>query len=376
MSDKRVVLFTAGHTERNGGLARHGRLLAEGFVHAGWDVRVISRAGSLWRPRVVRQRHLLVLELPGFGRRRLGGLLYLAVAIPLGILWARQATGCLAVHLGTTTVAAGISASVCRRPFTALSTSSGPMGEVEEAARCNPAGLRRLILRRARFLVAQSDATAPELHRLTDPSRVAVVPNPVTLPHPPPLDERRRAIFVGRLSDEKDPRTLVAAWRTVLEHHPDAVLDIVGVGGGWRSVEHDLRRDVAADGTLARSVFFHGWIDDVPYALVDHDVFVLPSKTFEGMSNSLLEACSFGRVVVASDIPPNVAVLGDDYPLLFRAGAADELAAQLLRAFDDGSLRRRARARVLAAVALNDVAAVIERHVTLLTPSQSSSTSR
>jgi len=62
-------------------------------------------------------------------------------------------------------------------------------------------------------------------------------------------------------------------------------------------------------------------------------VFVLPSRS-EGMSNALLEACAWGRVVVASDIPSNRAVLGDGYPLLFPPGDAEALAECLARALD------------------------------------------
>jgi len=35
------------------------------------------------------------------------------------------------------------------------------------------------------------------------------------------------------------------------------------------------------------------------------------------MSMMLLEAIAYARIVVCSDIPPNVAVVGSDYPFLF-----------------------------------------------------------
>jgi glycosyltransferase involved in cell wall biosynthesis len=362
---RRIVLFTAGHTERNGGLARHSRLLVEGFAADGWEVRAISRSGSLRRPVITRGTNHTVLELPGFGSPRLGGVLYLVVAVPLGIVWARRAAGCLGVHLGTTTVAAGISARTWRRPYLGLSTTSGSWGEVTEALRCRPWGLRRRVLRAATYLVAQSSATAPELAPLTAADHIAVVPNPTLLPDPPPLDDRPRVLVIGRLAEEKGTSEIVAAWRAIVDRVPDARLDFVGTGGEWRSVEEELRADVATDDRIAGTITFSGWIDDIPAVLGQHDVFVIASAT-EGMSNALVEACAYGRVVVASDIEPNRAVLGDDHPLLFRAGDAEDLARVLELALTDAEVRASAVSNAIGAVQGNDVGTVVRRHAELL----------
>jgi glycosyltransferase involved in cell wall biosynthesis len=364
---RRIVLFTPGYTERNGGLARHSRVLAEGFAARGWQVYVLARAGTLRWPRVVREANLLVVEFPGFDRRRVGAALYLTCAVFLGAVWSRRAVGCLALHLGTTSVAAGCSAGIWRKPFLALSTSSGPLGEVEEALARPPFGLRRRILRRATYLVAQSLPTEAELHALTTSGRVAVVPNPVELPDPPPLDGRPLVLFLGRLSAEKNPGCLVEAWRRVAAERPDARLDFVGSGGKWRSVEDDLRQQVRADPVLAKTIRFQGWTDDAESAFAAHDIFVQSSSTFEGMSNSLLEACAHHRVVVASDIPQNRAVLGDDYPLLFRSADAADLADALLRAMKSNEVRAEAADRARAAVGGNAIARVVSLHEQLLT---------
>ncbi len=80
-----------------------------------------------------------------------------------------------------------------------------------------------------------------------------------------------------------------------------------------------MRHRVSDDPVLPHSVTFTGWVADVAPLLAGSDVYVLPSLA-EDMSNSLLEACAWGRVVVASDIASNRAVLGNDEPLLFIAG--------------------------------------------------------
>jgi glycosyltransferase involved in cell wall biosynthesis len=88
------------------------------------------------------------------------------------------------------------------------------------------------------------------------------------------------------------------------------------------------------------------------------------------MSNSLLEACAWGRVVVASDIPANREALGDDYPLLFPAGDAAALARALLRSFDDADARRAARTRVTARAEELSLDRAVERLEPLLRASQ------
>ena len=82
----------------------------------------------------------------------------------------------------------------------------------------------------------------------------------------------------------------------------------------------------------------------------------------EGMSNALLEACAHGRVVVASDIPPNRAVLGDDYPLLVPPGDARLLQGALAQAFDDEELRAEALRQISARLEQFSVDAVLDRH--------------
>jgi glycosyltransferase involved in cell wall biosynthesis len=73
------------------------------------------------------------------------------------------------------------------------------------------------------------------------------------------------------------------------------------------------------------AVRFHGFQRDVaPFYRAAH-VFALPSKS-EGLSNSLLEAMSFGLLCIASDIPQNRFVIEHgENGLLFEAGSASSL---------------------------------------------------
>jgi glycosyltransferase involved in cell wall biosynthesis len=336
---RRVVMFTAGMAEP-GGAARRSRLIAYGLAARGWQVRGVTRAGTLRSFRLHRATNLLVLEVPGFGRRRTGGALFVLCALPLGLLWGMRASRFVAVQLLSQATVAAVCSLVLGRPYLALASTSGKrVSEVRylvEETRLKT--LRRRLLGRAAVLIAQTPAAAEELRAFAPSERIAVLPNPVAAVDAPPLDGAPRAAYSGRFSEEKDLPRLLDAWRVVAEELPGATLTLVGEGGGFRSVEDALRRTVAADPVLARTVTFTGWVPDVGPYLRAADVYVFPSLD-EGMSNALLEACAWGRVVVASDIAPNRAVVGDDYPLLFAAADTDGLVTALRRAFTDESAR-------------------------------------
>lgn len=326
---KRLVMFSPGHGEA-GGAASRSRLIALELAGSGWQVLAITRAGTFNRFRVIRGPGLRVLEIPGFKQPALGGALYLALAIPIGLIAGIRAKNFLAIQLMSTTTAAGVCSLLLRRGFVTMSTTSGRLGESRYISGTRTSWLRRRLLRRATWIVAQTDAVAEELRELTESDRVIVLPNPVALREATPLTGQPRVLFTGRFAAEKDLLGLLDAWESVLSEEPDAKLTLAGSGGEYRSVEADVRERIAGSESLRNGVELSGWIDDVPAILSANDVFVLPSLE-EGMSNALLEAVASGRIIVASDIAPNRAVVGDDYPLLYPAGDSSALASALLK---------------------------------------------
>lgn len=342
----RVVAFTPGHDEI-GGAARHSRLLCEELARRGWDVRVVTRSAASTRLRVRRQRHLLVVEVPGCGGRRRGALAFLLISLALGVVWGRRTAVLLSFQLVSPTTAAALVSRLTRRPFVAMSTTSGSLSETS-SLRGNSVGprLRRQLLHRASYVIAQTDEAALEVVDLVPPGRVAVLPTPVESLPAWPLLGSGSALFTGRFSAEKSLPLLLDAWRGVVGRRPDARLVLAGEGGSYRSVESQVRAAVAADAALTASVEFPGWVEDVAGLLRQHDVYVFPSSS-EGMSNSLVEACAAARAVVASDIAPNRAVLGDDYPGLFTDGDRDELERVLGAMLTDEGLRMTAASRAV-----------------------------
>lgn len=332
---RKLLFFSPGQSEA-GGCATHARLLSEELAARGWRLLVVARAASATQPRLRREANLTVLEVPGFGRR-IGAALYVAVGLLAGLAWGRRARF-LAMQLGSQALVGGICAAVWRRPFVAMSTTSGELSEVAEALASPGRALHRWSLRRATRLVGQTRAAARELEAFVPAARTAVVPNPMPAGEAAGLSGEPTAVYAGRLSAEKDLGLLLEAWRKMCELLPGAKLTLVGSGGPYRSVEAELRRTVAADPTLRASVSFTGWVEDVGPHLRAADVFVFPSRS-EGMSNSLLDACAWRRIVVASGIDANRAVLGEEYPLLFGVGEREALVAALRRAFGDDAAR-------------------------------------
>lgn len=358
-------MFFAPSPSEPGGAQQRTRLLADALGGRGWHVRVIGRSVGGWWFSRRRRGNVHVLEVPGFGSPRLGGLLFLATAMVLGITGGIRSRGFLALQLSSPATAAALCAALARRPFLVLSSMSGLFSEATLLREGRAATLRRSLLRRAVAIVGQSEAAAVELRGVLPSSHVAVLPNPVTAVGPGPLSGAPRVAFAGRLAEEKDLPLLLSAWDTIIRDRPDARLTLIGAGGVHRSVEAALRKTVAQEARLRATVRFTGWLDDPRPELLTSDVFAFPSRS-EGMSNALLEACVLGRVVVASDIAANVAVLGSDYPLLFKVGGQAELVRALATALDDSDVRARCRAQIAQRMHRFEPAVIAERLEALL----------
>jgi glycosyltransferase involved in cell wall biosynthesis len=360
----RVIFFSPGFSEQ-GGAARRARILATELSRRGWDVRVVTKAETLRRPRLTEHPNLRVLEVPGWGARRVGAVAFVIVALCCGALWGSRAKAFLALTLVSPSMAAALCAGLWRRPFVGMTSTSGLLSEVDYVLDSKVAPLRRTLLGRAAYLVAQSPEAAVELQRLACDRQIKVVPNPVRAPDVTPLDGQPRALYSGRFAAEKDLGRLLTAWEGIATDEPAAELRLVGAGGSRRSVEDDLRAQVALSPVLSRSVIFTGWVSDVDAQLRRADVYAFPSRT-EGMSNALLEACAARRIVVASDIPANRAVLGEDYPLLFATGDTAALATTLRAALSDDRLRAAASQRIEQRLSLFSITRVVDEIETLL----------
>lgn len=139
-----------------------------------------------------------------------------------------------------------------------------------------------------------------------------------------------RALVVGHLRDEKDPRTVFAAVRA-LHGRRDLLVDHIG-----EALDPALgaeARQLMADCPSYR------WLGPRPHAetrrRIQHAHVLLHPSRIEGGAHVVIEAVGSGTPVLASRIDGNLGLLGEGYPGTFEVGAGDELATHLARCIHD-----------------------------------------
>jgi glycosyltransferase involved in cell wall biosynthesis len=134
------------------------------------------------------------------------------------------------------------------------------------------------------------------------------------------LNKDSYILFVGRLLATKGPRLLMDAYKKV---RPNLKLVIVGGSSHTDGYEKRLREE--ADENVLFLGYQYGQCLKALYS--NCRLFVFPSY-IEGLPLVLLEALSFRRLVLFSDIPENVEIArGLGIP--FRSGSVDDLADKL-----------------------------------------------
>jgi putative glycosyltransferase (TIGR04348 family) len=150
-----------------------------------------------------------------------------------------------------------------------------------------------------------------------------------------------RALMVGHLRDEKDPRTY---WRAAqrLVARTDIRLDHIG---------HALDPALGAEALAlaARQPTFR-WLGGLPHGVVRRRIqeahVLVHTSRMEGGAHVLIEAMRSGTPVLASRIDGNLGLLGPHYEGVFEPGDDAALAALLTRARDDPDMLPRLAAQL------------------------------
>ena len=160
----------------------------------------------------------------------------------------------------------------------------------------------------------------------------------------PERSKRFEVVVIGHLREEKDPFRAALA-TAYLPDHSD--IQVTHFGGALSPVME--RTAELAQTKLPR---WH-WAGTVPHSVVlkrlaRAQLFVI-SSVIEGGANVICEALAADVPILASGVPGNIGMLGDDYPGYFPAGDERELAKLMLRAEEDAGfyadLLRHGRAR-------------------------------
>ena len=165
---------------------------------------------------------------------------------------------------------------------------------------------------------------------------VTYIPNGVEPPTPKAPDHIKTlglngddyVLFAARLVPEKGAHYLIEAF---LKVNPPLKLVVAGDD----PFEKDYIRTLHRLGQKNEKILFPGYVSGDAYLelITNAALFVLPSE-IEGMPVALLEAMSYGKCCIVSDIPENVEALNGN-GFLFSNKSVDDLARALHRAIQD-----------------------------------------
>ena len=188
----------------------------------------------------------------------------------------------------------------------------------------------RYILSKSRDVVAVSQAVAEHLESLgVAKSKITVIPNGVDHDR---FDAPGRGMrsgpvtvaLIGRLIANKGPQVFLEALRLLLDCDADWNAVVIGDGPLRRSLE-----EFSAAAGISERVEFTGHVDDVAERLRAIDILVRPSQT-EGLPLAVLEAMAARACVVASAVPGNMELIGQNergrlFPVGDAVGCADAI---------------------------------------------------
>lgn len=223
-----------------------------------------------------------------------------------------------------------------RRPLVVVLTGTDLYRDIDDDADA------RLSLRLATRLVVLHELTDGRLREEREKVRV-VYQSAQPVRRPAPLSSCFEIIVSGHLRGEKDPFRAAAA----LRHLPDGSrIRVTHIGG---ALDPSMAREAQA--WMARSPRYR-WLGERPHGaavrLLARARLMVISSRMEGGANVVCEALAVRTPVIASRIPGNVGMLGEDYAGYYDFGNERALAALMARAETEPEYRQ-ALARQCAA---------------------------
>jgi glycosyltransferase involved in cell wall biosynthesis len=125
-----------------------------------------------------------------------------------------------------------------------------------------------------------------------------IIPNPLPFyPNQSSTCDNKKAIFVGRMCEQKGYDYLINAWSLVYIKHPDWILNIYGDGEEKKQIQNLILKK-----GLDKVIFLNETTKDIQDKYLDSSIYILSSR-YEGFGMVLLEAMACGVPCVAFDCP-------------------------------------------------------------------------
>lgn len=144
------------------------------------------------------------------------------------------------------------------------------------------------------------------------------------------LEPYRYIAMVSRLVPHKSAHTLIRAWQKARTKRPDVLGDmklaLIGGSSFTDAYVASLRNMAQDDRSIVFTDFQGG---DTLRALFQGASFIAHPSLSEGFSISILEAMSYGKAVLAADIPENMEAVRD-HGVHFEAGNEDDLTQKII----------------------------------------------
>jgi glycosyltransferase involved in cell wall biosynthesis len=211
----------------------------------------------------------------------------------------------------------------------------------------------RKILAHAKAITTYSPSILDILSKLGIGSKSYLIPNFVdtesfTCPSPRDYRSATRVIFVSRLDPERDPLTVIKAFKYVKEKIPNSTLTVVGNGSMYKELQDFVHRL-----KLDNDIILKGQHFDVRSFLWDSDIFIGVGYL------TLLEAWAAGLPVVVY----NWGILGQlashrKNAILVRPHNPGELARALVELMENEQLRKKLALNGMKTVKNHDIRSV------------------
>lgn len=189
----------------------------------------------------------------------------------------------------------------------------------------------------AHYIALHTEIRNEIIRKGVSANHVSVIPNGVDIPDAKiSIMNNFDVVYVGNFTQGAETKgfdILIDAWGAVHRQFPEATLTIVGRGDSSEWQERSKKLN------CFKSINFVGHKEKVEEYYQKACLHVLPSRR-EGMSNSLLEAQSFGLPSIVSDIPGNRAVIKNGYNgILVPVGKSNDLSDAIVDLLKNNSKR-------------------------------------